>query len=42
VKSSAWNPDVALEVMCTKLAINSPQGHDAEGDIAKCINTHAG
>jgi DNA mismatch repair protein MSH5 len=36
VKSSAWNPDVALEVMCTKLAINSPQGHDAEGDSAKC------
>lgn len=37
VKSSAWNPDVALELMCTKLAINSSPGHHAVGDSTKFV-----
>jgi hypothetical protein len=31
IKSSAWNPDTALELMCSKLAISSSYGLSGEG-----------
>lgn len=31
MKSSSWNPDAALEIMCTKLAIDVPRGRGNEG-----------